>query len=171
VKANSRREAFAEINIVIRVNRKEAAENINHQSGYCHHLTKEDGENWVMMLANTMQGKAISIARTARKRRIFSGIIFLLMIQNPNTPMASKAATDCNVTLKICIRGPLIERVSSFRACGASGTNLCRVLKNAHLHRFPYLSLLPCTFKDASLLRKEIIIRPTRTFSVFVKED
>jgi hypothetical protein len=79
------------------------AENTNHHSGYCHHLIKDDGENCVIMLTNTIQGKAISIARTARNRRIFSGMIFLLIIQNPNTPIASKAATDCKVTLKICI--------------------------------------------------------------------
>jgi hypothetical protein len=55
------------------------------------------------MLANTIQGKAISIARIARNRRIFSGIICRLMIQNPSTPIARRAATDCNVILKICI--------------------------------------------------------------------
>lgn len=101
--ANSRRVALAEINIPTRLNMRAMDENTNHHSGYCHHLIKDDGENWVMMLTNTIQGKAISIARTARKRRIFSGIMFLLMIQNPNTPIASKAATDCNVTLNICI--------------------------------------------------------------------
>jgi hypothetical protein len=114
--ANSRWVALAETNIVTRVNTKAIAENTNHHSGYCHHLTKEDGENWVIMLANTMQGKAISIARTAKKRRIFSGIIFLLIIQNPNTPIASKAATDCNVTLKICIRlNPNGARIKGIR--------------------------------------------------------
>jgi Txe/YoeB family toxin of toxin-antitoxin system len=55
------------------------------------------------MLANTIQGKAISIARIARNRRIFSGIICRLMIQNPSTPIARRAATDCKVILKICI--------------------------------------------------------------------
>jgi hypothetical protein len=94
---------MAETNTLTRLNARAMAENANHHSGYCHHLIKDDGENWIIMLTNTIQGKAISIARTARNRRIFSGMICLLIIQNPNTPIASKAATDCNVTLKICI--------------------------------------------------------------------
>ncbi len=117
VKANSRREALAEINIVTRVNRKAMAENTNHHSGYCHHLKKEDGENCVIRLANTMQGKAMSIARIARNRRTFSGIIFLLMIQNPNTPIASRAATDCKVTLKICIWRSQSKWPHAYSAC------------------------------------------------------
>ena len=82
---------------------KAIAEKTNHHSGYCHHLIEDEGENCVMMLANTMEGKAISIARIARNWSIFSGIMCRLIIQNPSTPIARRAATDCKVTLKTCI--------------------------------------------------------------------
>jgi len=102
--ANSRWGAFAETNIVTKLNIRAIAEKTSHQRGSCHQFVEEDGENCVTMLANTMQGKAISIARIAKNRRIFSGIICRLMIQNPSTPIARRAATDCKVILKICIR-------------------------------------------------------------------
>src|SRR3990172_10242310 len=111
--ANSRRVAFAETNVAARLNIKETAENANHQSGYCHHLMEDDGENCVMMLANTMEGKAMSIARIARNWRIFSGIICRLIIQNPNTPIARRAATDCKVILKISIPNRFPDQSSS----------------------------------------------------------
>jgi hypothetical protein len=91
------------MNIVIRLKIRAIDEKTSHHSGYFHQLREEDGENCVIMLANTMQGKAISIARTARNWRIFSGIICRLIIQNPIKPMTKRATTDCKVTLKMCI--------------------------------------------------------------------
>jgi hypothetical protein len=113
--ANSLRVVLSETNMATRLNIRAIAEKINHHSGYCHQLVEDDGENCVMMLANTIQGNAMSIARIARNRRIFSGIICLLIIQNPSTPIASKAATDCKVMLKICIPNRSLVKP---RVCG-----------------------------------------------------
>ena len=101
--ANSRRVALAETNMVIRLNIRIIAENANQYSGYCHQLIEDEGENWLIMLTNTIQGKAMSIARTARNWRIFSGMIRRLIIQKPSKPIAKRAATDCSVILKTCI--------------------------------------------------------------------
>jgi hypothetical protein len=68
-----------------------------------------------------MQGKAISIARIARNWRMFSGITCRLIIQNPNNPMAKRAATDCKVILKICIPN---RSLAQPRACGKFETPL-----------------------------------------------
>ena len=75
----------------------------NHHIGNCHQPGYSAGEKLTSMLEKTRQGRAISMASRVSKPRTFSGMIPLLAIQNPMSPIPRSTSTDCSTMIKISI--------------------------------------------------------------------
>ena len=69
-----------------------------HHNGICHQPGLRSGEKSLIRLESVRQGTAISIDSEDKKPSVSVVTRFLPIIQKPNNPMPSNAATAWNVT-------------------------------------------------------------------------